>query len=393
MHHSFASPCAVVLAAILLASACAPASSPPAPSRAPTPAASAPTRGTGSAPISAAAPTTRPTPPTATKVRFGAQFIAGDVPAFVAAERGYFREEGIDMEMVRFGGSPEMVPALSTGQVETAGAGGATALWNAIARGVPMRMVVDKGTFRPGHGFTALVARKDLYDSGRVRRLEDLRGVSLGALPPGRGGANVAILSVGLSRVGGSLDDLDILSITFPDMIAAFANGALETGLMAEPFLTRASKQGSIVRIMGQDEMYPNFTVSAVVFTPALYADRPIAKAYVRAYIRGIRDYLTAISGSAGEAERTRMEQLMAGYTGIDAATVHEMIPASFNPNGLINQESMIFGYQYYRQEGLIPEPVSEAALAAIWGSELVEEVLGELGRLPDDFGLRPGAR
>jgi hypothetical protein len=31
--------------------------------------------------------------------------------------------------------------------------------------------------------------------------------------------------------------------------------------------------------------------------------------------------------------------------------------------------------------------------MAAIWGTELVEEVLGELGRLPDDFGLRPGAR
>ena len=83
----------------------------------------------------------------------------------------------------------------------------------------------------------------------------------------------------------------------------------------------------------------------------------------------------------------------MAGYTGIDAATVHTMVPASFSPNGLPNQESILFGYQYFREQGMIPEPVSDVALTGMWGTELVEEVLRDVGRLPEDWGLRPAAR
>src|SRR3712207_8847514 len=56
-------------------------------------------------------------------------------------------------------------------------------------------------------------------------------------------------------------------TLSLPDALPifpAFANGALDAALMAEPFLSRASSQGSVVRVMGQDEMYPNFTVSAI---------------------------------------------------------------------------------------------------------------------------------
>ena len=44
----------------------------------------------------------------------------------------------------------------------------------------------------------------------------------------------------------------------------------------------------------------------------------------------------------------------------------------------------MLYCYQFFRDEGLIPEPVPEAAIAALWGFELVEEALSEVGRLPE---------
>jgi hypothetical protein len=37
-----------------------------------------------------------------------------------------------------------------------------------------------------------------------------------------------------------------------------------------------------------------------------------------------------------------------------------------------------------FREPGAIPEPVSEAATASLWGMELVEQVLTEVGRLPE---------
>ena len=54
-----------------------------------------------------------------------------------------------------------------------------------MARGVTMKLVLDKGSFLPGRGNEALVVRKDLYDAGRGRQLEDFRGLTLAVTPPG----------------------------------------------------------------------------------------------------------------------------------------------------------------------------------------------------------------
>jgi hypothetical protein len=61
-----------------------------------------------------------------------------------------------------------------------------------------------------------------------------------------------------------------------------------------------------------------------------------------------------------------------------------EMVPSGLDPNGLPNRESLLYCYRLFRDLGAIPEPVSDAALAALWGTELVEEVLGEIGRVAD---------
>jgi len=61
------------------------------------------------------------------------------------------------------------------------------------------------------------------------------------------------------------------------------------------------------------------------------------------------------------------------------------MVPTGLDPNGLPDLESMQYLHQFFRNEGLVPERVSDATFAGLWGTELVEEVLGEIGRLPEN--------
>ena len=49
-------------------------------------------------------------------------------------------------------------------------------------------------------------------------------------------------------------------------MVAALANGAVDAAMISEPFMTRAQRQGTIVRLVGVDELYPNFTLTVVGF-------------------------------------------------------------------------------------------------------------------------------
>ncbi len=371
-----------LLALVLLSAGCAPSSSRG-------PAASGPGAAVGVANTPAAlseieaARQSAHAPPVATHVRFATQFGSGGIPLYLAVDRGYFQQEGIDLEFVPFSSNSEMVPSLSTNQVEAGGVSVNAALWNAVGRGVRLKATLDHGSLRPGQASSSLVIRKDVYDAGRGHSLADLRGLNLVNTPPGKATTNFCAMTAGLKRAGVPVDEISIAPLPFPDMLPALANGAIDGGLLGEPYVTHARRQGTIVRVMGQDEMYPYFTVNVVGLSLGLYDNRPAAKGFVRAYLRGLRDYHAAIGG-ASAADRSLVEESISRYTRIDLTTVREMPPVGFSPNGLPNLESLLYCYPFFRELGAIPEPVPEAAMAALWGMDLVEEVLDEVGRLPE---------
>jgi NitT/TauT family transport system substrate-binding protein len=367
--------------ALLLAAGCVPAAKPPATSSDPPVAATA---GLVPATLPPSAGAVPGAPPAAVTVRYGGQPLASDVGLYLAIDHGYFQQEGIDLELVPFAAGSEIVPALATNQVDAAGLGPNPAFWNAVARGLDFKAVLDRSSFRPGHGATALVVRKTVYDAGRGHRLDDLRGLTMAISPPGKGTTSVAALAPAMQRVGASVDDLTIQPLAFPDMVPALAHGSVDAALLAEPFLTRAIRDGTIAKVMGQDEMYPYLTVGILAFSPGLYADRPLAKRFVRAYLRAIRAYSLALAGRPAEINRAQVDEVIARYTRVDIATVRDMVPPGFSPNGLPNLESLLYCYRFFREQGLVPDAVSEATLASVWGFDIVDEVLADLGRLPE---------
>jgi NitT/TauT family transport system substrate-binding protein len=371
---------ALLVGIVLLALACAP---PAAPS--PTPAASAPKpAATAQAPAAAApAPTSAPQPPV--KVRIASQLAASDVGHYLAIERGYYQQEGLDVELVSFADASQMIPALATDQVEAGGIGGNPAMWNAVARGVPFKLMLDKGSVRPGASFFALVIRKDVYDAGRGRRLEDLRGLRIAFSPPGKATTIASAVDFGLQRVGSSVDDLAIEPLANPDQIAALANGSVEGAVMLEPFLSRAVTQGSAVRLVGLDELYPDFCVGNVGVSRGFYLNRDAAKGLARAYIRAARDYNNAVAGRTTPADRAQIDEIVSRYTRIDVAAVSTMAPVGINPNGRFNVDSIRYMYRWFREQGFVPEAVSDAAMEDLWGLDLVDEVLAQIGRVPEN--------
>jgi NitT/TauT family transport system substrate-binding protein len=370
-------PFGFLLFALLLTTAgCAPAStpapaSPPPSANAPPPAASAPP----------AAATAVPAP---VHVRVASQFAASDVGHYLAVERGYYQQEGLDVALVNFSDASQMIPSVATDQVEVGGIGANPAMWNAVARGVRLKLVLDKGSVRPGAGYTALVIRKDVYDAGRGRTLADLRGLRIACTPPGRATTVAIPMAVGMERAGASFDDLTIEPLPFPDMAAALANGSVDGAIIIEPFLSRVLRQGSAVRLMGLEEIYPDYPIGQVGFSPGFYANRAAARGLVRGYIRAVRDYDNALARRTSDADRAQVDEILSRYTHLDVPTIQEMVPVGLNPNGRFNVEALRHAYRWFWEQGFIPEPVSEAALDDLVGLDLVDEVLAELGRVPD---------
>jgi NitT/TauT family transport system substrate-binding protein len=359
--------------AVVLTGACsaptapagAPASKPaPVGSAAPTaaapagPAAAAPS----AAPAAATAPATngayRPTPlnPPVT-LKAGVIGSTSDAGIYIAIEQGYFEQEGLHVEDEVVPSTSVMVSALAAGQIDVLGPPVAASVFNAAGRQVSLRMVADKGsTPSPEWEFVVLLVRKDLIDSGQIRDYGDLRGLTIAMA--GRENAPEIELAKALERGGLTLADVDVTVLPFPDMVPAFANRAVDAGMVIEPFVSSAEAQGSAVRWHGVSEFYGNHQVASVTFGPSLVEERPeVGRHFMLAYLRGVRDYNDAFGPK--RQGRDAVIKAIATHTPIkDPAAYDRMRPAGIDPDGKLALQSIRDDRAYYQRNGIVRDPV-----------------------------------
>ena len=126
-------------------------------------------------------------PPMAQTITVGVTGTMNDAPIYIADKKGYFGDEGLDVNITTFRSAANMVVPLGTGQIQ-AGAGSASAaLYNALARGIRIKIVADKASSAPGYGATKILVRKDHIESGRYRAPGDVKGMRVAMNAPGVG--------------------------------------------------------------------------------------------------------------------------------------------------------------------------------------------------------------
>jgi NitT/TauT family transport system substrate-binding protein len=341
----------VVLSTSLLLS-CAPAAAPrttPTASTAPT----APATSAGYAP-------TPLNPPV--KVSVGLLASTTDSGIFVGQAHGYFQQEGIELDLQHFQTLVDMVAPVSNGQLDVAAGALAAGLYNAAARNIGVRIVADKGQ-DPSHDwdFSALVIRKALVDSGQVKDYADLKGLKL--VTSGRGNSPEVSLATALKKGGLTLQDVNYSQMGFPDMVTSLATGAIDGGIMIEPFISRVLSDGTGVRWKGNvDIMGGDQQVAVIVYSAQFAGKQDVAQRWMNAYIRGVRDYNDAFGPNRkGYADVVNI--LAQNTTVTDAKVYDQMVPAGLNPDGKLDVQSMESDLAYYRESGQVKDPVDLSTL------------------------------
>ena len=227
-------------------------------------------------------------------VKVASAGIASDIGFFIAHKKGYFRAEGLDVSLTTLANSPQMIGPLGMGQLDIGAGTVAASLYNAVAQNVAIRAVADKGSMRPGYGFSGLLVRKDLIDSGRFKSFKDLRGlkIAVGTF----GSANSSAVNEALKRGGLTWDDATMVALTFPQHLAAYANKAIDASMTNEPTASEAVKKGLAVRFAANDEIYPDQQTAVVLYSEVFARQRPqLAAKFMRAYIKAVREYNDAL--------------------------------------------------------------------------------------------------
>jgi NitT/TauT family transport system substrate-binding protein len=178
------------------------------------------------------------------KLKVGYLPTSGHLLYFVAQEKGFFKQEGLDVELARFTNSGEGLTAIKTGKLD-AGSFGTSAPLAFIAKGADF--TIFGGQMGEGHG---LIAKPEKAE--RFKDIKNFRGATVGAVRLATGDV---VFRAALHEAGINWKtDLTIKEFDSPAaVLEAVKKGSVDAGLVWIPYFTLAEKQGlKVVRYSGE---------------------------------------------------------------------------------------------------------------------------------------------
>jgi len=287
---------------------------------------------------------------TAQELTVGTIGASSDAPFFIADAKGYFAEQGLKVTFVRFDSAAKMIPSLGSGEVDVGSGATSAGLYNAVARGIGIKIVSDKARNAIGYGFQAIMVRSDLIDSGKVKSLKDFKGLKVAM--SANGNSENAFVNYALTQNGLSYADIDPVFLGFPNQIAAYANKAIDASLTVEPTVTELLKQGTAKKLVSADQVFPDYQTAVIFYGPKFMKDQPDnAKKFMVALVKAIRFYDDALKdGHIAGPNADEVIKILTQYSFIKDAAVHRAIVSqAIDPDGGLNMPSLQMAWQYFK--------------------------------------------
>jgi NitT/TauT family transport system substrate-binding protein len=250
-----------------------------------------------------------------------ATFSQSVLPLVVAQERGYFREEDLDVELILMTASVANM-ALLGGNVDFISTGSSAI--GAIFRGAPLKFVFISFN-RPMHW---------LFSRSEIRDVAGLKGRKIGVSAVG-GSAHFLVMEI-LKRHG--LDasrEVTVLGIgTTATRYAALANGTIDATNLTPPFNFRAQETGfrELVAYVKQDYLVePQGAI--VVREGLLQSDPSLMEKFIRGTLKGLLHIRQDRSGTI-----PLLAKLMRIREDV-AAKIYDLVLPGLTPDGTIDQD------------------------------------------------------
>src|SRR5262249_23900217 len=103
----------------------------------------------------------------ADQVKIGIARTISYAGPYIADAMGIFRENGLDVSITGFNSAAQMIAPLGTGELDVGGGTVSAGFYNAVGRGIGMKIVADQAPIKPGYGYSSLMVAKDHADSRR----------------------------------------------------------------------------------------------------------------------------------------------------------------------------------------------------------------------------------
>ncbi len=224
-------------------------------------------------------------PPQGNVIKIGYQASAPHALAFIAKEKGFFGQEGLDAELVKFGSANLLMDALAAGNIDAAGVvnfGVLFAMQSAspgVFKVIGLRYYTDEAEW-------SIVARKN---SG-LKTLKDLEGKKLGVWP----GANVRIVTnMVFEKTGVDANAVRTEQLAPELQLPALESGSVDALFTLEPYNILAVEKGLAYTLVRAPNslLMKEYPIGGPVVSTRLLENNPAAASKFRKAIERAVDF------------------------------------------------------------------------------------------------------
>ncbi len=284
-----------------------------------------------------------------TKIRLG--YLQSDLhhlPAFVALEKGFFRDENLLVEVAGvFRAGPELMSAFAAKELDIGYVGLAPVI-TALANGTVQVKIIAQVNIEG----SALVVGKDTpYTS-----LKDLRGKVITI--PGHATVQDFLLRKALKQEGLSIDAVRLMVLKPPEMIPALSEGDIDAFIAWEPYPSKAITKNSGRILLSSHQIWENHPCCVVVADEGYLKTRPAVIEKVKMIHQRACEF---ISKNQSEAIDIGIK-----YTGMDRETV-QMAITNIRYGGLPDRLKVSEYIAFLRELRYIKPDTSEKFLMSLF--------------------------
>ena len=311
-------------------------------------------------------------------VSIGVVGAASDITLYLAQKEGFLHDEGLAGDIIAFDSGAKMVAPLGAGQLDVGAGAWSAGFFNAVDRGVGIKIVADKATNKAPNDYRWVIVRKALMDQGAIKSLADLKGRKVAVTAAGAG--DNSSLMEALKSVGLTIKDVDRTYLGFPSQFAALANGGIDAAFNVEPDATIAERQGVAAKFVPYSSFYPVQETGVILFgSNFLEKDRAKAGKFMTAFLRAVRFYDAALQGGhlTGPGAQDVWDALSQLTKQKDETVFRDMVAPWSNPNGAIDMPSLVKDFANFKAMG---DVTADIDLKGVVDTSFVTKAVKELG-------------
>ncbi|MFJ7972654.1 ABC transporter substrate-binding protein [Psychrobacillus sp. NPDC096389] len=311
------------------------------------------------------------------KVRIAEDGAASGAGFYIAKEKGYFEDYNIEVEFAQFANSDEMLPALASGEVDIAGGVSTASFFNAIAQGIDVKIIADKGHNVPGKSYFTFVIGNQMKDV--IKEYGDFKGKRIAI--SSKNSIDEYIYLEMLKHAGLTQDDVEFVLLgDFGSMLGAIENGSIDAALQIEPLITQGIENDFHVRFGDATDYAPESQIALVLGSPQfMNEEKNVSLRFMAAYLKGVRDYNDAFI--KGE-EKDEIIDIMTKHTALkDPALWEKVFVTGLDPDGKMFLDDIVKQYDAYKANGAISGDVDFDKAVDTSITEKAVEILGAYER------------